>query len=329
MSARTPVGWNSLKILTRAPKSDRGRSMSKVLRQLFGEELERSERNVRHLRLVPPPPPPPDLGRFPMGGLRKPKVRQTRLYVLFGLFLCVAAYSYWLITEGRRIERAVTYQRKAIDAKPALQGVKSSARAPLAEPNEERVVSEAVMSLNREGMEHFKKKNYAEAVVLFTRSNEIDPMNPLSMINLGMTLSKSGRLKEAKEILVKAGRLLGSALPLAGSPKLEVVYNNLGVIGIEEKSYGPAILQLQKAVQFNPDYEDARLNLAKAMELAGRPADAAREYQEFIDHPRLNPELKPAIRKRLAKLNAFLGYLKEEEAAIKAEHELLHPEDSE
>jgi len=43
----------------------------------------------------------------------------------------------------------------------------------------------------------------------------------------------------------------------------------------------------------------------------------------------LNPALKPAIQKRLAKLNAFLGYLKEEEAAIKAEKELLETDDLE
>jgi N-glycosylase/DNA lyase len=65
------------------------------------------------------------------------------------------------------------------------------------------------------------------------------------------------------------------------------------------------------------------------MELACRPMDAAREYQEFIDNARLNPALKPAIQKRLAKLNAFIGYLKEEEDAMKAEKALLNSEDLE
>jgi tetratricopeptide (TPR) repeat protein len=299
--------------------------MSKVLKQLFREELEKAGRKASHLRLVPPPPPPPDFGRLQLKPVKKPKVRQTRLYVLFGLFLCISGYSYWLVTEGRRLDRAVTYQRKVLPRRPVIQGVKPVLTEPMVEMDEEKEISEAALKLNREGMEMFKKQKFAEAAALFSKAAEVDPLNPLSLINLGMSKAKLKEFKDAKEILTKAGKLLGSASPLAGSPKLEVVYNNLGAIGIEEKSFGPAILYFQKAIQLNPEYADARLNLAKAMELAGRTIDAAREYQEFVDHEKLNPSLKPAIQKRLAKLNAFIGYLKEEEAAVKAEKELLNP----
>jgi tetratricopeptide (TPR) repeat protein len=303
--------------------------MSKVLKQLFREELEKAGRKASHLRLVPPPPPPPDFARLLLKPVKKPTVKRTRLYALFTIFLCVSGYSYWLITEGRRLDRAVTYQRKVLPKRSVLQGVKPVMTEPLAEMDEEREISEASLQLNREGMDLFKKQKFPEAAILFARSAEIDPLNPLSLINLGMSKAKLKEFKEAKEILTKAGKLLGSASPLAGSPKLEVVYNNLGAIGIEEKSFGPAILYFQKAIQLNPEYVDARLNLAKAMELAGRPMDAAREYQEFIDNARLNSALKPAIQKRLAKLNAFIGYLKEEEDAMKAEKALLNSEDLE
>jgi|GEM_PF-3979330 len=309
--------------------------MSKVLKQLFREELERAGRKASHLRLVPPPPPPPDYALFLTKAPKKPKVKRTRLYVLFTVFLCVSGYSYWLITEGRRLEKLATYQRKIsvrasqVRTDPNSPNRKKARPEPMVEMEEEGVISEAVLQLNREGMDHFKKSQYSDAAVLFARAAELDVLNPLSLINLGMAKARMKNLKEAKEFLIRAGKLLGSASPLAGSPKLEVVYNNLGAIGVEEKNYGPAILNFQKAIQLNPEYVDARLNLAKAMELAGRPIDAAREYQEFIDDPRLNDSFKPAIQKRLAKLNAFVRYLKEEEAAIKAEQELLNPPDLE
>ncbi|MBU6152772.1 MAG: hypothetical protein KGP28_00590 [Bdellovibrionales bacterium] len=301
--------------------------MSKVLKQLFREELERAGRKASHLRLVPPPPPPPDFGRLQLRPIKKTKVKQTRLFVLFTVFLCVSGYSYWLITEGRRIERAITYQLKVLPRHPVLQGTRPPVSESLVERDEERVISKAVLELNRGGVEHFKKQRYPEAAILFSRSLEIDPLNPLSLINLGMSKAKMKEFKEAKEILGKAGKLLGSASPLAGAPKLEVVYNNLGAIGLAERSYGPAILYFQKAIQLKPEYVDARLNLAKAMELAGRPIDAAREYQEFIENSALNGALKPAIQKRLARMNAFVGYLKEEESQEREEKELLNSEE--
>src|SRR5205814_152885 len=66
-------------------------------------------------------------------------------------------------------------------------------------------------------------------------------------------------------------------------------YNNLGVIYRDvEQKYGTAADNFQRALKVNPDYLEARYNLAKTYWRLKKPAEARKEYEMLLA---VNPNL--------------------------------------
>lgn len=84
---------------------------------------------------------------------------------------------------------------------------------------------------------------------LSLKNDDIDILTALGTVHL----------KEARDFQAEA--CFQKALALGGN---EVVYNNLGIIAFRKKDYQKAKKLYQQALKVNPDYQEARENIALA-----------------------------------------------------------------
>lgn len=130
--------------------------------------------------------------------------------------------------------------------------------------------------------------NLKEAERLFLMASETDSTNYLAFYNLGILASDQEKLEDALTYLIKALSLkaddadiltaLGTVHLKAGhdsdAEKLfrkalelgenEVLYNNLGTLFFRRKDYSQAKKLFRRALDINPDYPEARENIALA-----------------------------------------------------------------
>ena len=128
----------------------------------------------------------------------------------------------------------------------------------------------------------------AEAERLFLQAAEADSSNYLAYYNLGLLASDQDKLEEAHAYLKKALSLknddadiltaLGTVHLKSGQDaeaenlfrkalnldESDVLYNNLGTILFRRKDYRKARELYRKALDMNPDYQEARENIALA-----------------------------------------------------------------
>ena len=291
--------------------------MSKVLKQLLREDEETATRRRPALRLVPPPPPPPHFAlHFKPGKKGRIKsVKRSPVLKVFAAVLGAAGVAWILCQSEYRI-------REPVAAPPAPVKTAAPEKAdPKPAPSAKAVVSQARPvdqdeSLNREAVELFRKQQYDRALSVLMEVFNRHPKNPAVAVNIGMVLLKKGDLKNAREFLSKAERFVRAGRESAKSPRMAQIQNGFGAVAIAEKNLPQAQYHLRKAIDIHPEYMEARLNLARVLELAGRPEDAIVEYEEFLKREKVDPAIKPAIEKRLAKIKTFVGYLENAEDEV-------------
>jgi choline-sulfatase len=136
---------------------------------------------------------------------------------------------------------------------------------------------------------------------------EDDPKNPQANLRLGYVLIDSNRCAEAIPFLKTAiaahvptadahlglGRCQAAArrpgevyVTLLDAERVEpdnpVVFANMGIVLSEMGRHADAIKAFQRALTIDPDFHEARFNLARAYARAGQRADAAREAQDLL-----------------------------------------------
>ena len=272
--------------------------MSKVLKQLFEEEIAEAERSRANLRLVPPPPPPafPPI-RMKVVSLSKKKAKVTSFQIVMAtLVLAIGSLATYrqmhrpmMVSESSVAEKAPTAQAPPKDVVESAQ-----------DPEDIR--------LNHEAVQLFRKEKYQEALPLFVELLSKYPQNPALLVNLGMVQLKLRDTVAASTNFSEALRLMS----IHPNPKknllVSTAYNNLGAASMMEQEWDQAINYFQKSVLLSPDYIEGRLNLAKAFEKTGHPADAVREYEAYLANPQANSAIKAVIQKRLAKISSFSDY---------------------
>ena len=152
-----------------------------------------------------------------------------------------------------------------------------------------------------------------------------DPDNPQMNMRLGFVLADEGQCGKALPLFVKSIALgmpgadphLGAARCLAAARLLDraaselvaadraepdnpVVLANLGIVLSDRGLAGDAIAPLGRAVTLDPDFHEARFNLAVAHARAGRPADAAREASELLRRLPSDAPQRPEVQRLLA-----------------------------
>jgi cytochrome c-type biogenesis protein CcmH/NrfG len=135
----------------------------------------------------------------------------------------------------------------------------------------------------------------------------VDAGNPQANVRLGFVLQESGRCAQAVKHFqaaisrglpgadpylglagcqARAKRFGDAAATLRGGDKAEpdhpVVLANLGIVLSDGGRPADATTPLQRAIEIDPEFHEARFNLAIAFARQGRMPEAARQAQELL-----------------------------------------------
>ncbi len=126
-----------------------------------------------------------------------------------------------------------------------------------------------------------KSGSYADAAAEWRRVLETKPDDPLAHENLGMALLLAGRRDEASaEVRTAEDLKLRKAIETAPTAEL---YDKLGAVLLEGGRADQAVSQFQKAVQLDPKFAPAHVDLGNALASQGRFDDALAELRKAID----------------------------------------------
>jgi len=104
-------------------------------------------------------------------------------------------------------------------------------------------VPKELLSLAREGKDHFERGNLREAEKTYEKLLTKAPNNLYALSNLGVVRFRSGKLKLAEEAFRKA---------IAVAPEDAFSHCTLGIVLYSEGKYDEAVNELTKAVALNP-----------------------------------------------------------------------------
>jgi tetratricopeptide (TPR) repeat protein len=167
-----------------------------------------------------------------------------------------------------------------------------------------------------------------EALTAEQAALDIDPSNALAHNGMGLLLSDAGRHAEARLAFDRAAALdatnaayhvhAGNAARDSGDPAgAERAYraalaiddasvdalNGLGVVLVQAERPRDAVPLLERVVQLEPGFGEARLNLAIARQASGDLAGARSGYAEILKWPERYPRQQAAARALIAEVN--------------------------
>lgn len=103
---------------------------------------------------------------------------------------------------------------------------------------------------------------------------EFSPDFPEALVNKGLiALRCDGDKKASRDFFVRALRLNNESAQ---------AYNNLGNLDFDEGDYGTAEQRFLRALKVNPDYHEARLNLATTYLALKKPEEAERHLRQLL-----------------------------------------------
>ena len=129
---------------------------------------------------------------------------------------------------------------------------------------------------------YLHRNDYEKAIECFSFAAERDPRSPIDAYYLGLAFMLKGNMQKAKAHFDRA--LLYRA-PVAN------VYNNLGIISLEQGDFEIAIRLLKRALEFSPEDWQLHWHIAQAYEATG---DLASAIDELRIVAKLKPEFEPA-----------------------------------
>lgn len=130
-------------------------------------------------------------------------------------------------------------------------------------------------TLSRRGIRDLKHGNNSEAEVMFKKSLEQSPTNPVANYNLGEALYNQNSFEDAEGYF-------STVTQLNTSKKVEAdALYNLGNTYVNEEKYAEAVDAYKKVLKLNPDDEDARYNLEYArLKLAEMQKQQGQQQQQ-------------------------------------------------
>ncbi len=139
---------------------------------------------------------------------------------------------------------------------------------------------------NNRGFEHFKKKEYAQAITAYTEAIQFDPQFAVAYNNRGLAYAAQGKHERAIENYDRAIEI---------DAEYARAYANRGDSYFELKQYDRAIQDYDEAIQRDPKNAVAHNNRGLARAAKGDYEGAIEDYTEAI---RLDPKLALAYHNR-------------------------------
>ncbi len=122
------------------------------------------------------------------------------------------------------------------------------------------------------GLAYNKLKKWDQAIGNFDMALRIMPDSAEAWGHRGLALAKQGKIDHAIVSLERA---------LAIYPKSEHAHNNLG-IALRKRDPRKAVLHLRKAVELDPDFSEATINLGAALLELGEADEARKAFAEAL-----------------------------------------------
>ncbi len=120
----------------------------------------------------------------------------------------------------------------------------------------------------REGNELYKTEKYTEAEVAYRKSLDVNPRSIEGTYDLGNSLYKQDKLKEAAEqYQLLAGQEAKMKETPEGKARLAEIYHNLGNISMKGQDYARSVEAYKQSLRLNPKDDETRYNLALAQKL--------------------------------------------------------------
>ncbi|MGD0090514.1 MAG: tetratricopeptide repeat protein [Planctomycetota bacterium] len=138
--------------------------------------------------------------------------------------------------------------------------------------------------------------DYASPVAMWTQVVEQRPTHSRAHYNLGLELSRAGRLEEAIAEYRKAIEI---------RPDYADAHTNLGNALGKAGQLEEAIAHQRKAIEIKPDFAEAHYNLGNALDKLGQPEEAAAAYRNALKFAPNDAETHNNLAVVLEKLHLF------------------------
>jgi tetratricopeptide (TPR) repeat protein len=129
-----------------------------------------------------------------------------------------------------------------------------------------------------------------EAARAYREFIRVHPDRPDALQNLAVLELRAGRVDDARS-------RLEAAIKVAPSADL---YYNLGNVHLKAQSDHPAIAAFRRALEYEPRHEEARFNLALALERAGKRAEAVSTLAQLAT-------VSPEVARERARMESMMG----------------------
>lgn len=204
-------------------------------------------------------------GELPSGRMDEaPRIHATTYF----------AHGHLLERQGA-LDRAVDQYRKALEVQPDFStarnrlGITLNKLGKHAEATSEfrevvRQKPDQAFLYNNLGFSLYLEENYAQAEQAFQRALALKPNFARAGMNLGLTLGRQGRFDEAFHAFRQSGDEV-------------TAYYNLAVVQSEAGAYVEAVRSLDAALQLNPQYEPAVVQLREISQLAAQQEQAEQQ----------------------------------------------------
>ncbi len=144
--------------------------------------------------------------------------------------------------------------------------------------------AQSLRSLVNEGVNLYKKDNFAEAEVNFKKGIETKPESFEANFNLGDAYYKQGRYDEA----INAYK---SALTQTGDNNLKAkVHHNIGNSLLKSQKIKESIESYKSALKLNPDDRETKYNLSYALSLLNNQDEQPQEQNQQQDNQDQNDQ---------------------------------------